>query len=123
MSTLSPQTHPIRLSAVAQRVGVTRQSLYNNDLADVVREFAELQRENFSETVAAAARRRPLEDRIEALTCENEELKRKLDGWVERWVAVEYNARMLGIDPDALFAPLPKPRREDLRARSGKKGQ
>jgi FtsZ-binding cell division protein ZapB len=123
MSQLSSQTDPINISTVAKRVGVTRQSLYNNDLADVVAEFAALQRKNFSETMAAASRRRPLEDRIEALTQENEELKRKLDGWIERWVAIEYNARMLGIDSDALFAALPKPQREVLRAPSQRPGK
>jgi len=81
---------------LAKRLKVTRQALYNNDLGPVVAEYAELQRKNFSTAVAAALLRRPLEERIRMLEEENAELRQKLDGWIERWVTVEYNARLFG---------------------------
>src|SRR6516225_2150810 len=86
MVNLSPKTDPINILRLAKRLQVTRQALYNNELEAVVSEFAELQRKNFSAEVEAAVLRRPLEERIRALEKENEDLRRKLDGWIERWV-------------------------------------
>src|SRR5713101_6708782 len=95
----------------------------NNDLQTVVADYAELQRKNFSTEVEAAVLRRPLEQRIQALEKENEDLRRKLDGWVERWVTVEYNARLLGKDADKLFEPIQPPQRKTLAFRKEGKGR
>ncbi len=114
MVNLSPKTDPINILRLARRLRVTRQALYNNDLQAVVAEYAELQRKNFSAEVAAAVLRRPLEQRIEALERANQDLRRKLDGWIERWVTVEYNARLLGKDADKLFEPMQPPQRKAL---------
>lgn len=121
MLKLSPKTDRINILRLAQRLKVTRQALYNNDLQDVVSEYAELQRKNFSAEVEAAVLRRPLEERIEALERENDDLHRKLDGWIERWVTVEYNARMLGKDADKLFLPIQPPQRKTLAFAKGGK--
>jgi len=93
----------------------------NNDLQTVVADYAELQRKNFSTEVEAAVLRRPLEERIQTLEKENEDLRRKLDGWIERWVTVEYNARLLGKDADKLFAPIQPPQRKTLAFTKGGK--
>lgn len=121
MVNLSPKTDPINILRLAKRLQVTRQALYNNELEAVVSEFAELQRKNFSAEVEAAVLRRPLEERIQALEKENEDLRRKLDGWIERWVTVEYNARLLGKDADQLFEPIQPPQRKTLAF--GKRGK
>jgi hypothetical protein len=121
MVKLSPKTDRINLLRLAQRLRVTRQALYNNDLQAVVAEYAELQRKNFSAEVEAAVLRRPLEERIQALEKENEDLHRKLDGWIERWVTVEYNARLLGKDADKLFQPIQPPQRKTLAFAKGGK--
>lgn len=121
MTTLSPQSDPVNMLRLAKRLGVTRQALYNNDLGPVVAEYAELQRKNFSTAVAAASQRRPLEERIGELEKENKELRLKLDGWIERWVTVEYNARILGTTADKLFAPIPPPARKRPNPKGGKK--
>ena len=123
MVKLSPKTDRINLLRVAQRLKVTRQALYNNDLQAVVTEYAELQRKNFSTEVEAAVLRRPLEERIQALEKENEDLRRKLDGWIERWVTVEYNARLLGKDADKLFEPIQPPQRKTLALRKGREAR
>lgn len=123
MTNLSPKTDPINMLRLAKRLKVTRQALYNNDLGPVVAEYAELQRKNFSTAVAAASLRRPLEERIRELEKENAELRGKLDGWIERWVTVEYNARLLGTTADKLFAPIPPPARKRPASRGGKKAR
>lgn len=108
---LSPKECPITISSVAKRLKVSRQTLYSHDLKMVVAEFANVQRENFDQVDEASIRRRPLEERLKDLEHENHVLSEKLDSYIERWVAIEYNSRMLGIDPDELFASAPKPMR------------
>jgi uncharacterized protein YceH (UPF0502 family) len=111
MATLSPKTDPINVSNLSKRLGVTRQAIYNNGLEKDVAEYAELQRTNFSASVEAVATRRPLEERIAHLEKELAEFRERIDGWIEKWATVEYNAKMLGIDADQLFAPMPPPER------------
>jgi oligoribonuclease (3'-5' exoribonuclease) len=123
MTNLSPKTDPINMLRLATRLKVTRQALYNNNLGPVVAEYAELQRKNFSTAVAAASLRRPLEERIRELEKENQELRQKLDGWIERWVTVEYNARLCGNSADKLFEPIQPPQRKTLAFRKGRKAR
>jgi hypothetical protein len=118
MVTLSPKTDPINIAQLAARLQITRQAIYDNGLKGAVAEHAELQRKNFATEVEAAVSRRPLEERIAALEKENEELRRKLDGWIERWASVEYNAKMHGLNADQLFAPMPPPQRNALAMRN-----
>lgn len=106
MVNLSPKTDPINISTLANNLKVTRQALYNNQLSDLVKEHALLQRKNFSVITEAKASRLPLEERIIALEKENKELYSKLDGWIELWAKVEYNARMHGINTDLLFTTI-----------------
>jgi hypothetical protein len=122
MVSLSPKTDPINVSTLAARLRVTRKSIYNNNLKTVIREHAELQSRRFSDGLqnATTSERRPLEERIHTLEKENEQLRRKLDGWIERWAAVEYHARINGINADLLFAPIPLPQRNVLPYRAKK---
>lgn len=112
---LSPKECPITISSVAKRLKISRQTLYSHDLKKVVEEFASIQRENFDEVDEASIKRRSLEERLKALEQENNVLSEKLDSYIERWVAIEYNSRMLGIDPDELFVSAPKPLRSIVR--------
>lgn len=112
MTNLSPKTDPINISALAKRLKVTRQALYNNNLKKIIAEHTELQRKNFSQNLEAAILRRPLEERIVALEQENKALRKQIDGWIERWAAIEYNAKMHGVNPDLIFAPMPPPQRK-----------
>jgi hypothetical protein len=114
MVTLSPKTDPINIARLATWLQVTRQAIYDNNLKEVVTEHAELQRKNFASATEATVLRRPQEARIITLEKENQELRRQLDGWIERWVTVEYNARMQGIDADLIFAQMPPPQRKML---------
>jgi hypothetical protein len=117
----SPDTHPINISRLAEALGVTRQALYDNRLKEIVDEHKTLQRNNASRQSENAIVRRPLEERIAILSQEIKELYRKIDGWIERWAAVEYNARMLGVDPAQIFAPISPPDRASSGAGRGAK--
>jgi hypothetical protein len=110
-TTLSPETHPINISRLARELGVTRQAIYSNDLEAPIDEHRNLQRKNFSAQREALSLRRPLEERIACMEEELLDMRQKIDGWIERWAAVEYNARMLGLDADKIFAPMPPPDR------------
>jgi len=121
MVNLSPKTHPINVSTLSKRIGVTRQAIYNNALLDEIRKHSESQRKNCSEASEITALRRPLEERLALLEQENNGLRNKLDGWIQRWVEVEYNAKMHGYDADLLFASMPLPLRKTLGFRGRKK--
>jgi hypothetical protein len=118
---LSPRDAPINVTSIAEAVGISRQSIYDNELEGVIEEHANLQRTNFELNIEAAVLRRPLEDRIAILEAEKKELLQKVDGWVERWAAVEYNAKLHGYDADKLFAPIPPPLRKALTFKKKKK--
>lgn len=111
MVNLSPKTNPINVSSLAKRLVVTRQALYNNGLEKTIAEYADLQKTNFSTNVEAVATRRPMEERIAYLEGQIAEFNGRINGWIERWATVEYNAKMMGIDADQLFAPMPPPER------------
>jgi len=114
MVNLAPQVYPINVSTLAKRTGVTRQAIYNNELLEEISEHAELQRRMHSVENERTALRRSLEERLVLLEAENRDLRDKIDGWIQRWVEVEYNARMHGYNADLLFAPMPLPLRQTL---------
>lgn len=109
-ASLSPETHPINLARLANKLKVSRQALYDNDVDEEVDRYKKLQRRNFSSSLSTPERKTK-DEQIVALNELVISMQQQLDGWIERWVAVEYNARMLGIDPDQIFAPLPEPQR------------
>lgn len=112
MARLSPKTDRITVVSLATRLGVGRTALYNHRLQDAVVEYAALQRKQFSidtEQEQQHAVRRSFEERLQELERENQELKRKLDGWIERWKDVERNAHRLGIKAELIFAPTSPP--------------
>jgi hypothetical protein len=79
MVNLSPQSHPINVSTLAKRIGVTRQAIYNNQLLEEISQHADLQRQMHSVENERTALRRPLEQRLVFLEAENKELRGKLE--------------------------------------------
>lgn len=114
MVNIPPKTEAINVSTLAKRIGVTRQSIYGNKLQEKVADYAKLQREKFCAKNKSGGVRRSDQERIASLEKENKLLQEKLDGWIERWAMIEYNAGIHGWDPDALIMPLPKPLRKTL---------
>lgn len=120
---LSPKNREnrINVSNLARRLKISRTSIYDNGLGQEVEDFAALQLSNDKVNTEAAVLRRPLEERIKSLEKTIEELWEKLDGWIQRWAEVEYNAKLYGYDPDRLFAPIPPPIRKTIGSGRGRK--
>ncbi|MET0462599.1 MAG: hypothetical protein ABW007_05580 [Chitinophagaceae bacterium] len=118
---LSPTDAPINVTRIAKALGISRQAIYDKELDEAIEDHDKLQRTNLKLNVEAAVLRRPLEERIAALEAEKQELLQKLDGWIERWAAVEYNSKLYGYDADKLFAPIPPPLRKTLTFKKKKK--
>jgi len=109
-SNLSPKIHPINISTLSKELNVSRQALYDNKLDKEISRYKDAQRKDF-DIERSGPNQKSSEQRIADLEGENKDLRQKLDGWIERWAAIEYNVRMLGIDPNEIFAPLPSPQR------------
>src|SRR5689334_23186238 len=86
MVTLSPKEERITVKRLAEKLCVSRQALYNNDIQKIVDDYQELQNKNFSISESLQAARKPLEMRIAELANENAELRRKLDNLLQWWV-------------------------------------
>jgi hypothetical protein len=106
-----PETHPINISRLAKKLGITRQAIYDNGLAEEIEEYKKLQLKNFSQNEAGQSAK-SAEARIADKDKKLADMQSKLDGWIELWATVEYNARMHGIDADKIFAPMALPDRE-----------
>lgn len=118
---LPPKSHPITVSRLAEALNVGRQAIYNHEEEIGISKYVTLQKENLSKSEDVIIRR-PLEERIDSQEKTLAEFRRKLDGWIEWWTKIEYNAKMLGIDADKiLLAPMPLPGREGLCAVRGRK--
>lgn len=109
-ASLSPETHPISLVRLANKLKISRQALYDNDLDEEIDRYKKLQRRNFPDN-QSKPERKSNDEQIADLKGQVTDMQEKLDGWIEKWVTVEYNARMLGINPDDIFAPLPNQQR------------
>jgi predicted DNA-binding protein YlxM (UPF0122 family) len=108
------ETHPINISRLAKKLNVTRQAIYDNGLAEEIKECKKLQLKNFSQNEAGQSAK-SAEARIADKDKKLADMQSKLDGWIELWATVEYNARMHGIDADKIFAPMALPDREIVR--------
>ncbi|HZQ97280.1 MAG TPA: hypothetical protein VFC93_00535 [Chloroflexota bacterium] len=97
------------MRAVAARAGCSPTSLYDRELVPAVKEAAAEQRARLVD------RRRGVDQRIVALTEQLAAALRQIDGWIERWAAVEHWALTYDYDADKIFAPLPGPGRATLR--------
>lgn len=99
--------------ALAARLGVSRQAVATKpELQEAYRRAQERLRNpppNASDPVVAT--RRSYEQRIAQLEAELARLREERDGWIQRWMQVEHNCRLHGVDPDQIFAPVPAPDR------------
>ncbi|HEV7744192.1 MAG TPA: hypothetical protein VGO56_04270 [Pyrinomonadaceae bacterium] len=117
---LSPATHPINLTRLSNKLNVSRQALYGNDLNKEIDRYKKLQHKNFFVT-QSTPERKSKDQQIADLNEQVTRMQEQLDGWIEKWVTVEYNARMLGIDPDQIFAVLSGPDRAGTGRHNGRK--
>jgi hypothetical protein len=93
---------------VAQAIGVSRTSLYKYGLADDIRMAAKRQ-QKYAKLSPAEAKRSRWRDLIRQLRIELGIAEERNKSLLRCLQLVEANAARLGIDPEELFVPLPKP--------------
>lgn len=107
---LAPDQRILDVKHVAQAIGISRTSLYKYGLADEIRAAAKRQQEH-ANLKPAAARRSRWQDLIRQLRVELGIAEERNKSLLRCLQLVEANAARLGIDPEELFVPLPKPDR------------
>lgn len=107
----SPNVQKITVAALAAALKVTRQPIYNNGLAEKVEEARKLQARNVVEKSGIPSRGKAPRDVMAAKDRQIADMRRQLDGWIQRWATIEHNARMYGIDLDKILTPLSPPDR------------
>jgi hypothetical protein len=107
---LAPDQCILDVKHVAQAIGVSRTSLYKYGLADDIRAAAKRQQER-ANLNPAEARRSRWRDLIQQLRVELSIAEERNKSLLKCLQLVEDNAARLGIDPEELFVPLPKPDR------------
>jgi hypothetical protein len=110
-----PSNVPIDVRNVARRVQCSRTTIYKYHLDQEINLGRQRQANNNPETRKATKRRKE-RDRMRVLTLNLEEQQNIDKGLVARIALVEYNAARLGIDPEELYKPMPKPIRSASRA-------
>jgi hypothetical protein len=110
-----PSNVPIDVRNVAKRVQCSPTTIYKYHLDQEITLARQRQANNNPETRKASKRRKE-RDRMHALARNLEEQQNIDKGLVARIALVEYNAARLGIDPEELFKPMPKPLRSTSRA-------
>jgi hypothetical protein len=108
--TLAPDQCILDVKHVAQAIGVSRTSLYKYGLADEIRDAAKRQ-QKYANLSPAEARRSRWRDLIRQLRVELAVAEERNKSLLRCLQLVEANAARLGIDPEELFVPLPKPDR------------
>jgi transposase-like protein len=103
LAVLAPSTDPINVKRLAEKLGVTRQALYNNGIEKLVVQFRDLQQRTHSVEVEASSVRKPLEETIRTLREENAELRRKLDTLVQWWTHWALSALNGGVRLDMML--------------------
>lgn len=110
---------PLTWDALAKRVGVSRQAVATKPAITAAFCEAKENIRKFSGDYFSPEKihRRNVAEQIDELKQTIADLTRERDGWIERWVQVEANARKHAIDADILFQPVVKPDRARIGAR------
>jgi hypothetical protein len=110
-----PADFPIDVRNLSRRVRCSPTTLYKYGLENEISAARRRQTNNNPE-VRRASQRQKDKDAIRAVRSEIEEYSQINKGLVARLTLVEYNAARLGIDPEDLYKPMPKPLRSASRA-------
>lgn len=104
---------PLTWANLAKRLEVSRQAIERKPEITAAYHAAKANLAKFGEDHAKPENvvRRSFDERIRAMNAEQTLLRRQLDGWLEKWMTIEYNARTSGVNMDRLLAPVPKPDR------------
>jgi len=110
-----PADFPIDVRNISRRVRCSPTTIYKYSLEDEISAARRRQADNNPETRRASKCQKD-KDAIRAVRSEIEEHSKINKGLVARLGLVEYNAARLGIDPEDLYKPMPKPLRSTSRA-------
>lgn len=112
-----PSKFPINVRNVARRVGCSPTLIYKYGLDAEI--FSARKRQITNNPEARRTSKRQQDKN--AMRSTRQELEKQVQvnkGLVKRLALVEYNAARLGIDPEELYKPMPKPMRSTSRAGS-----
>lgn len=110
-----PSNVPIDVRNVARRIQCSPTTIYKYHLDQEINLARQRQANNHPQTRKASKRLKE-RDRMRTLSRNLEEQQNIDKGLVARIALVEYNAARLGIDPEELYKPMPKPLRSASRA-------
>lgn len=110
-----PADFPIDVRNISRRVQCSPTTIYKYSLEAEISASRTRQANNNPEARRASKRQKD-KDAIRAVRSEIEEYSKINKGLVARLTLVEYNAARLGIDPEELYKPMPKPIRTASRA-------
>jgi hypothetical protein len=110
-----PSDFPIDVRNISRRVRCSPTTIYKYGLEDEISAARERQANNNPEARRASKRQKD-KDAMRAARSELQEHSNINKGLVARLALVEYNAARLGIDPEELYKPMPKPIRSASRA-------
>jgi hypothetical protein len=110
-----PSNVPIDVRNVERRVQCSPTTIYKYHLDQEITLARQRQANNNPETRKASKRRKE-RDKMRALAQNLEEQRNINKRLVAQIALVEYNSARLGIDPEELYKPMPKPIRSASRA-------
>jgi len=110
-----PLDLPIDVRNIARRVRCSPTTIYKYRLEDEISAARKRQIGN-NPHARKASKRQKDKDAMRAARSEIEEHSKINKGLVARLALLEYNAARLGIDPEDLYKPMPKPIRSVSRA-------
>jgi hypothetical protein len=110
-----PARYPIDVRNVARRIGCSPTLIYKYGLDSEISSARERQVTN-NPAARKASKRQKEKNAMRLARQEAEKQIQVNKGLVARLALVEYNAARLGIDPEELYRPMPKPIRSTSRA-------
>ena len=110
-----PSDFPIDVRNISRRVRCSPTTIYKYGLEEEISAARKRQASKNPEA-RRASKRQKNKDAMRAVRSELEEHSKINKGLVARLALVEYNAARLGIDPEELYKPMPKPLRSTSRA-------
>ncbi len=110
-----PGEFPIDVRNISRRVRCSPTTVYKYGLENEISAARKRQANNNPEARRVSKRQKD-KDALRAARFEIEEHAKINKGLVARFALIEYNAARLGLDPEELYKPMPKPIRSVSRA-------
>lgn len=106
----SPDQVKLDVKQVATALGVSRTTLYKYDLTEEIQTAAQRQQQRWSRP-GQATKRSSEQDLVQQLRTQLQQAEARNKTLLAQLNLVEANAARLGLDPEDLYRPVPKPAR------------